>query len=102
MAVCPAVSGLSALLGVQVSLPWDLDAGSCGVGSVQFQAQPETRSALSQWISAFACLTSTRQVTWSRKVGLNSALRCLGAPSDCLSALSGASRNPKGPAPDCS
>jgi len=40
VAVCPAVSGWFALLGVQLYSPWVLGVGSCEIESVQFWAQP--------------------------------------------------------------
>jgi len=78
---------MSALLGVQLSSPWDSGAGNCGMVSVQFQGELERGSALTQRTSASVCPESTRQITSSIKVGLTSALRYVCAPGDCPSAL---------------
>jgi len=72
---CPAVSGLPTLLGDQLSLPRSLGAGSCEPGSDRFGHQLETGSVWTQRNFAFVCPESTRQVAWSKKVGLTSGLR---------------------------
>lgn len=81
-------SGVFTLLCFQLSAPPGLGAGSCVIGSDQFWAEPQTRNDLLWSTSAFVCPESTRQVNWSRKVGLTSALMSVWAPGGWLSALS--------------
>lgn len=59
--VSSELSGLSALLRVQLSAPWDLGAGSCGTSSVHFWVQAETRRFLPLTAPIFQYPEGTRQ-----------------------------------------
>lgn len=89
---------MSAVLRVQLFTLWDLGIEGYRTGSA---LKAETGSVLSQTAPVFLCPEVTRQVVWSRRFSLTSALRCLRVPGNWLSAL-GSGRNQKGPASDCS
>jgi len=65
-----AVSGVPPCPGSELSLPMVLGAVSCGPGSVRVGLQLKTRSVWFQRDFASVCPETTRQVAWSRKVGL--------------------------------
>jgi len=54
------------------------------VGPGQLWVQAETGRVLCNTAPGFVCLEGSRQVTWSRRVGLASALRCVGTDGDWL------------------